>query len=205
MTEVQPTVSYVPPPPPRGIFGTKIPSSVAFAIGALLFFLPFVDIKCNGMPLMRVSGVELATGFHVKSPGSDNSLLGGFEKMNMGDAKTTKKGEKKDPNIFAMAALGLGVLGLILSLLNAKAGGIGGLVTGVLSAAAMIGLMINIKKDVRMDTGGSTGNDTMGLDKMGQQMTEGVNISADFTPWFYVSLIAFLAAAFLSYKRMTTK
>ena len=68
MSELQPgstpvTTATTPQP---GIFGTKIPSSVAFGIGVLLFFMPFVDIKCNTMTLQTVSGVQLATGFEVK-------------------------------------------------------------------------------------------------------------------------------------------
>ena len=67
------------PAPQPGIFGTKIPSSVAFGIGVLLFFMPFVDIKCNSMTLQKVTGAQLATGFEIKGPGSDNSLVGDFE------------------------------------------------------------------------------------------------------------------------------
>ena len=30
-----------------------------------------------------------------------------------------------------------------------------------------------------------------------------LNITVDFTPWFYIAVIAFLAAAFFCYKRMS--
>lgn len=200
-----------PTPPPyapalqRGVFGTKIPSSVTFAIAVLLFLLPFIDIRCNNMSLMKVSGVELATGFHIKSPGQENTLIGQFDNLNT-DTKKENKGEKKDANIWAMAALGLGILGFILSLLNAKAGGIGGLVTGILSAASMVGLYIDIKHDASLENGTkAVSNDPLGLESMGRQMAEGTIISVDFTPWFYVAVIAFLVAAFFSYKRIRAK
>src|SRR5262245_28590202 len=35
------------PPPPRSVFATKIPSTVTFSIGLLLFFLPFAELKCK--------------------------------------------------------------------------------------------------------------------------------------------------------------
>ena len=123
MSEVQSTISPIPPSSPApqpGIFGTKIPSSVAFGVGVLLFFMPFLDIKCNSMVLQKVSGVQLATGFKIKSPGSDNSLIGSFENMADNDTKVTKKTENKDPNILALAALALGIAGLVLSLRDAK-------------------------------------------------------------------------------------
>ena len=49
-----------------------------------------------------------------------------------------------------MVALGLGVLGLLLSLTKAEAGLSLAMFTGVLATAAMIGLMIDIKKKVKI-------------------------------------------------------
>jgi hypothetical protein len=165
----------------NGIFGTKIPSSVAFIIAVLLFFLPFLDIKCNDVSLQKVSGIELATGFNIKGPGSDNSLFG-----NMG--KTTgAKGEKKDPYVYALVALALGVVGFLLSLVNSKTTAFGGIILGVLGIAAMIWMMIDIKSDIKGE-GLGTG--------------EGVRVAVEFTPWFFVTIVAFLAAAFFSYRRM---
>src|SRR5258705_7373510 len=117
-----------PPPvftarPSSGVFGTKIPSAVAFAVGVLLFFMPFIDIKCNNMSLQQVSGFQLATGFQMKNNSSNNSFLNDLktDKVDEGITKTTTKSDKKDPNLFALVALGLGVLGLLLSFTNAKA------------------------------------------------------------------------------------
>ena len=36
-------------------------------------------------------------------------------------------------------------------------------------------------------------------------LSDKMNISVDFTPWFYISILAFLAAAFFCYKRMSAK
>ena len=207
-----------PMPPPvyaarssSGVFGTKIPSTVSFAVGVLLFFMPFIDIKCNNMSLQQVSGFQLATGFQMKNNSSNNSFLNGLktDKVDEGITKTTTKSDKKDPNLFAMVALGLGVLGLLLSFTNAKAAIGGAMVIGIASAAALIGLMLDIKKKVKLDmpdTGGKTAtDDSFGLDKLGQQMNDKMNISVDFTAWFYVAVIAFLVAAFFCYKRMQSK
>jgi len=206
----------VPPPPmyaarpSSGIFGTKIPSSVTFAVGVLLFFLPFIDIKCNNMSLQQVSGFQLATGFQMKNNSSDNSFLNDLktDKIDEGITKTTTKTDKKDPNLFAMVALGLGILGLLLSFTNAKVAIGGAMVTGIASAAALIGLMMDIKKKVKLDvpnTGANTGDDTLGLDRLGQQMNDKMNITVDFTAWFYIAIIAFLVAAFFCFKRMQSK
>lgn len=207
----QPTTTTPPPmhTPATGVLGTKVPSSVAFVAGVLLFFMPFVVIKCNNMPLQEVSGFQLATGFQMKNNNSGNSFMNDFKSPLADDEKTKEvtKTEKKDPNLFAMVALGLGVLGLLLSFTNAKAGIGVAMVTGILGTAALIGLMIDIKKKAKIDThdvGGGSGEDILGLNKIGRQVTDGVNISVDFTAWYYVAVIAFIAAAFFCYKRMQT-
>jgi hypothetical protein len=167
-----------------GIFGTKIPSSVAFIVAVLLFFLPFVDIKCNDISLQKVSGIELATGFNIKGPGSDNSLFGNVEK------NTGAKGEKKDPYVYALVALALGVGGFLLSLINKKTTAFGGIIMGALGTAAMIGMMIDIKADIKGE---------------GLGTEDGVKVAVEFTLWFFVTIIAFLAAAFFSYRRMRSE
>jgi hypothetical protein len=195
MNEPQSITPSIPIPPPQpGIFGTKIPSSVAFAIGILLFFMPFVELRCNGMAIQKISGFELATGFKVKS--QDDSFLGNMDRLtneNIDNNNTAKK-ERKDPNTYAIAALVMGVLGLALSFAAKGIASIGGTITGVLSAACLILLLIDLKKKLKTEL-----TDTVSMGNTGE-----VRISLDFTPVFYISVIVFLAAAFFSYKRLKT-
>lgn len=221
----QPAYQPTPPTPPPpvyapasaapGMFGTKIPSTVAFIVAVLLFFMPFIDIKCNGASLQTVSGFQLATGFKMKNSSTDNSFLDDMktDKVDEGITKSTTKTESKKPNMYAMIAMGLGVLGLLLSFTNAKAAIGGAMVTGIASAGAMIGMMLDLKKSIKssipgtgdsgttVDDGGTGIKD--GLDKIGQTVNDKLNITVDFTPWFYIAVIAFLAAAFFCYKRMS--
>ena len=185
-----------------GIFNTKIPSSVAFGIGVLLFFMPFVDIKCNSMTLQKVTGAQLATGFEIKGPGSDNSLVGDFNKMDNDKTDVDTKGGKNDPNAFALIALVLGVIAFVLSLLHSKGAITGGVITGALAAAALIGAMIDIKRKVRLDIPEMTNKarDTVGPGRLGNDMY----ISIDFTAWFYLAILAFIAATWICYRRMQT-
>ncbi|MEO7394838.1 MAG: hypothetical protein ABIU11_07815 [Chitinophagaceae bacterium] len=205
----QPTVPppYVPPPETPGMFATKIPSSIAFAVALLLFLMPFVDIKCNGTSLQTVTGVQLATGFKMNNNNSGDSFMNDIktDKVDEGITKTTTKTDNKDPNMYALVALGLGVLGLLLSLTNAKSGLGSAMVTGIASAIAMIGMMIDVKKKVKLDmpdTGGNAGEISKGIDDFGKSMSDKINITVDFTPWFYIAVISFLAAAFFCYKRI---
>lgn len=210
------TPSYTPKPSAPNVMASKAPSSVAFAVGVLLFFLPFVDIKCNNISLQQVSGFQLATGFQMKNNSSNNSFLNDVksEGADQEITKATTKSDKKDPNLYAMIALGLGVLGLALSFTKARVALGGAMITGIASAGAMIGLMLDIKKKVKLDIpstgGGSSGSGnggavdslSKGFENFGKDLSDKINISVDFTPWFYVAVIAFLAAAFFCYKRM---
>jgi hypothetical protein len=186
MTEPQSAVpqTQVTPTPSPGAFGTKIPSTVTFAVGILIFFLPFLEITCNSMTIQSVSGVQLATGFKIKSdPG--NSFMG--DGFNNTETTTARKTDRETPNIYAALALLFGILGFILSMRNLKTGGTGGLIMGLLTAVALIGLLIDVGNRIKF--------------KMPSK-DEQLNISIGMTPWFYVSIIVFLAAAFFSYKRL---
>jgi len=206
--QIPATPVYQPGPPAPGMFGTKIPSSVSFVVAVLLFLMPFIDIKCNNMSLQTVSGIQLATGFKMKNGSSSNSFLDDIktDKVDETITKTTTKTDKKEPNLYAMVTLGLGVLGLLLSFTNAKAAIGGAMVTGIASAGSLIGMMLDIKKKVKMDmsSGGNKSGSGGGLDDFGKELTDKMNISVDFTPWFYVAVVAFLAAAFFCYKRMSS-
>jgi hypothetical protein len=72
----------------------------------------------------------------------------------------------------------------------------------------MIGMMIELKKwfndSLAKDAINQTQNNTdnFGLDKLGNTLND-IKPTLDFTPWFYVAMVAFLAAAFFSYQHMS--
>ncbi|HMK27792.1 MAG TPA: hypothetical protein VK483_17295 [Chitinophagaceae bacterium] len=200
------TTTSAPVSAAPGMFGTKIPSSVAFAVGILLFFLPFSEIRCGGSPFMNQTGKGFILNENWKPTGTAGML--GNDSMKESTSKVT--GEKAgNSQIFAIAAAGLALLGFLLSFANAKTGGGGGMVTGILSAGALIALMFDVKKwfndGLAKEALDKTkeGADNIGLDKIGNTMGD-MKPTLAFTPWFYVAVIAFLAAAFFCYKRMQT-
>lgn len=210
MDSNQPTANPAPvyAPASRGMFGTGIPSTVAFLVASLLFFMPFIDIKCNTISLQTVSGFQLATGFKMKN-NSSNSLFDDVktDKVDEKITKTTTNTDKKNPNLYAMIALGLGVLGMLLSFTKIKAAVAIAMVAGIAGAGAMIGLMLDIKKKVKLDVpgmDGKTGDNDIGksVDNITKDVSDKINISVDFTPWFWVAIAAFLVAAFFCFKRM---
>jgi hypothetical protein len=192
MNTTEPATSYVPVPPPPvpGIFGTKIPSSAAFAVGILLFLLPFAEVKCNGSSLMNNTGLGIATGSEWKA--FSNGMLGN-DFMRGGSSKVDNN-QKQDPNVYAIIALALGIIGLALSLTKVRTAMGSALVSGILSAGALIGLMIDLNKKVKVSLADN--------DKVDTGFGNNMKMTLDFTSWFYIAVIAFLAAAFFCYKRI---
>jgi hypothetical protein len=176
-------------PPFRSAFGTKMPSSIAFIAALLFFVMPFIDIKCNGMSLKQITGLQLAVGFKT---GTDWDMKN--ERMEVGENFDYKaKTEKRSRNKFALIALGLGIIGLVLSYSTARKGGMGGMITGTAAAISLVLLFIDIKRNVKKSMSS--------LDNMDKGMEDSIRVSVDFTAGFYLALLAFLAASYFSYWR----
>lgn len=99
--------SYKKPP---GLFAGKIPSSVSFIVAILLLLLPFAEIRCGSTPLVNKSGLDFALQKEWKP-------AGGYGKEFLGNM-TSKSTGKTEANSrwFAIAALALGILGLLTCL-----------------------------------------------------------------------------------------
>jgi hypothetical protein len=207
----QPTQTnvYVQPSSSPGIFGSKVPGVTAFIIAVLLFLMPFVDIKCNGTSLQKLSGVELATGYKVDTDGKNNSLLDDAKEKSVNT--TAKVTDKSKRSLYMLIALIVGGVGLIFSFTKAKAFLAIAMLAGLLGAGGLIMGMIDIKKDAKISAPNvkdKTPDNDVGntIDKIGDKMSDlsnNIKITVDFTPWFYIAVIAFLAAAFFSYRRMS--
>ena len=196
------TSTYAPASVAPGMFGTKIPSAVAFAVGILLFLLPFAEIRCGGTKLATKSGLDFALDNKWQTLGG-----GMFGKNEMQDnALSAGKEQKGNTQYFIIGALALGVIGLMLSFAGAKAGA-GGIATGILSAGALIGFMLDLKKNVNNSLReqavdkAKEGADNLGFDKIGKTMGD-IKPTLAFSPWFYIAVIAFLTAAIFCYMRM---
>ena len=196
------TTYYAPQP---GMFGTKVPSSIAFVVAILVFLLPFTEIRCGGTKLMQKSGLDFAMGNEWKTvagalPGTDSNDL---------TNKTMSAGKEQSgfTQYFIIGALALGVIGLLLALGNSRGTSAGGIVVGVIAAGALIGFMLDMKKNFEnslreqaINKAADGANDS-GMEGIGNTMND-IKPTLAFTPWFYIAVLAFLAAAIFCYLRM---
>ena len=170
-------------------FRKKHTSSVAYLVGLLLFFLPFVQIKCNDMPFAENTGLGLAFGTDYKVTNGLNPLQGGLG--NQDGEETVPSKEKGKMYVLALLALVSGLAGLGISLSNMRSGPAVNVAVGILAALCLITLMFQISADVKGETNKP--------DRV-SDFTDAVKVSVNYTFWFYLSVCSFFAAAFFSYK-----
>jgi len=162
--------------------------SVAFLIAILLFLMPFVNIKCNDQKFASNTGIGLAFGINYKTTSQLKS------DKNKGD-RNLSISEKQSGKMYvaALIALLLGITGFILTILNPSYNKISTMIA-VLAALALIVLLLQIKYDVK--------------DRSSHDITDGLTanlkVAVVFTVWYYLSLVSFIAASFLSYRQNTS-
>jgi hypothetical protein len=166
--------------------------TVAFAIGILLFLLPFAEIKCNSVSLARNTGLGIATGSNWKlSKYSESSAF--FSQAIFKDGKSPSSRLSDGPNIFAIAALAAGLTGLLFSFSYIKTRSLICLSSGILASIMLIAMMIQMRLSMKSGTKKGSSKEILDLDM-------GSILSVSFTSWFYISIVVFAIAAFLGYK-----
>lgn len=184
-------------PATNDVYKSPYATTITYALGLLLFLLPFFDIKCNAITMAQLSGINMATG-SKPSVSRDLEKLGnnfggkGFDENK--DVAKTKSGGDGHLFITALAALLLGVAGLLFSLLNKGRNARSTMMIGLLGVVALLASWIEIgayvKANAKTDAN-DTGGDFAGM----------VAISANPTFWFFLCLLCFAASAFIGYKQ----
>ena len=174
-------------PPSPSLFGTKIPSSIAFLLAILLFLLPFAEIRCNGAAVANNTGIGIATGAEWKEVVTKNIFGNGFQ--NNPSTNDTKV-QKQDPNIFAIASLALGVIGVLIAFLTPKGGGRFSLFVGALAAVSLIAMLIDLRSKAKSENS---------IKSSDLDFNAGIAITVDGTGWFYFTIILFILGGVFSY------
>ena len=169
-----------------GILSSKTPTTIGFALCVLLFLLPFLNLKNEKGYRQDITGLQLVTGFIINLPAEDKGNEGFGERR----FRNVVLSEARESNVYALIALGLGIMGCFLSWVNARPDGIGGVLAGALSAAALLIYLLTSAKTT-----------TVGVAQ--SEIGSGAEILAmKFSPWYYLVIVLFTLAAFFSYKRI---
>ena len=162
--------------------------TVSFAIGLLLFLLPFAELKCGSVVFAGNTGVGLAVGTEWKIA-MGNDLFG---KMNSRVTKQETKDLSTGPNFFLLVAIAAVLFGMAVSFSAKQWRHVAGMCAGILACIMFIAVLIQFKLMLKASMAGVKQG---GLD----HAVNGL-IKMSFTTWFYLSFAAFAAAAFFNYK-----
>lgn len=167
---------------------------VAKVVALLAFVLPWLAVSCNGTPLATATGVDLLTG-GIKAANEQVS-------------------EDQLPQWWAVATLGLILLGLVLSFalkpLKRAAAGIGGAATAalVLCAAGMF-MMIGSARtefEAKMNEAPEAGaNEFFDPTEMQQAMIQAIRFETKFGYWLeLIALVGAAGAGFMAFSGRRT-
>lgn len=177
-------------------FRKRYTVTVALGIGILLFLLPFAEIRCNNMAMAKNTGLGIAIGSPWKSSAL-SGLQNGLESLNNDAATKPREALSEGVNIFGITALAAAIAGLLFSLSGSRHRALICLCTGILAAILLIALMIHMRMSFKsqLSSPKQWGEDDTGLDRMS------LFLKLHFTPWYYISLVSFIVAAFFGYKQ----
>lgn len=165
-------------------------ATLCFALGMLLFLLPFAEFKCGSMSLLGNTGIGIAFGQRWKVTAG----LGQNEFMKKLDESSEKEKEilTDGLNIFALAALVAGLFGIVVAFTKVKWRVLAGLCAGILGAVMLLALMIQFKLLMRSMLSDKAAGE-------GPDFDVGGILKLQFTFWYYLSLLSFITAAFFYY------
>lgn len=166
----------------------KLVVSLSFLVACLLFLLPFAEFKCENEKFAEATGIGLVSG-NTKTAGRLKTLENYGNRLDAdGDRKATTVAAS-DSNEFAIAAIALGVAGLLLSIFGFdKVPKVCGVIA-VLCVIAMAAIQFDLRSNIAREE-----------DKY-LSAGESFDLSIRFTVWYYVSVLAFLAAALFSFRK----
>lgn len=169
----------------------------SYALGLLLFLLPFFDIKCNNMTVAQLKGIDVAFGTRPNLSGDLENIQNSFggQRTDETAAPAKQKGEGH-LILTALIAFLLGVVGLVLSLVNKGRNQRPNMIVGALGAVALIASWIQVTAYVSDNAKSTDGNTDTGGALGGM-----VSVSASPTFWFVLCVVCFGVSAYYCYKQ----
>jgi type IV secretory pathway VirB2 component (pilin) len=124
----------------------------------ILFFLPFVEIKCNEENLVNASAMELAFArpLKVNTPAMFDQYLG--ENSEMNEAMNAINSEKRKPDVLLIAYIVCLIAGIALLFAPKPKLQFGSVVTIILALLSLIGFYFVYKKGWEDNVSGDLGS-----------------------------------------------
>jgi hypothetical protein len=172
----------------QAVLRNQYSSTTTFVLGLLLFFMPFVQLKCKpnkkdsekpvvvwqNLPPVSMTGFEMMTGKVHTAKSPETSAMQKLYEVSIRSVP------------FVILAFLCGIIGFIFSLMDFGGRPITIVVTGTLSAIFLIVVRFTFIDNL---------NPGLHLEHANVKDVVEVN----FTVWFYLSIISFMVTALLGY------
>lgn len=157
---------------------------VAFALIIVFFFFSFCDLKCNGVKVTSLTGINMVTGTHVKTAADNMFGSDTFNSFGQERPSSTTDAQKVAPNLWAILALLMAIGGVAAFYKKIKNESLIGTAAGVIGFVSLLLLRSAIKSKIEGQGG------------------EMVQVEIDFLFGFWASVLCFVLAGGLSYLRL---
>lgn len=172
-------------------FTPRYISGGSFLTALLLFFMPFLNIKCNEQKIASVTGKDFVTGFKMEDKAGDSFLGGMFSKKKKKhdsgtesqDSSVKGKDDIEKPNKLAITALIMGVAAMGFVFFKFKYATPLAAVTSSIAGVSLLCIYLDYQSKVKE------------LDS-----SMGITISMTFTFWYFLCIILFVTGAYFSYR-----
>ena len=182
-------------------FKSRSISNGTYILALLLFFMPFINIKCNDRPLASITGKDLVMGYDSKKA-LKNSMFKNFpeqdktksidqsekdksleeESSDSDEEKAFKDVEK--PNPLAIASVLMCLIGIIFSFIKTRVAVLTAAIAGALSCVLLIFIFLSM------------------FPKM-HELDAGLNylsMSVSFSFWFYLCIIVLGIGSYFAHR-----
>ena len=179
--------------------GPKPVANLTYVLALLLFFLPFMKLKCNDQTIFSVSGKDLITGFNVEES-VKNSMLGSFfpkdkkdeTSINANDNKSKTKSDSdldkvseiEKPNKLAIFAVITGLLACVFSFLKFRRAGVFASASGGVAGLLLLLVFFSYQSNI----------------KDFQSSELGLSIGLSFTIWYFLCVLFFFVGSYFSHQ-----
>ncbi len=151
-------------------------SPAFYGVIVILFFLPFVNLSCGGQTIMSVTGFQLITGTEISPTG----MFGG--EMNTTNELNPDQKKEIESQPLALFAFVAAIIGLILSFFKMRVISLSNIVISIVGVVFLILLKVNLDGDASLNVSGQN------------------VITLDYQFAYWLSIILFVAAAFVQWK-----
>lgn len=184
----------------------NFPSLGMFAAVLVAFIFPFFTFSCQNIELFTMSGYDLALGVDKEVNQASNPFAGMMEDSATKAASANTETTENDPNVYALGALVLAVVGVGASLAGGRGAALGGAIAGALGALCLVILRSNVAgafNEAMKEQQGSGGSGGAEADQLLGAMGEMFKVEMKSGWW--LALLLFAAAAVYNVMRYTRK